>query len=98
MTSDRSYAVSIEDALTRLDVIDYDAGTGEGPCVHTFAQSGFGLLGAHWYLSELEPHMRRWGVEEAGAEAKAMRHGLVVISDAPGPLFLATKETPADAA
>ena len=45
------YAVSIEDALARLVIqTDYDAGSGPGPCVHTFREGGPALIGAHWSL------------------------------------------------
>lgn len=88
------YAIPVEDAMQRLDVIpDYDPGDGPGPCVHTFAESGFGLLGAHWHLEDIEGFMRRWGVEEAGEMATAMGHGLVVPkSDRLGSLFIATRK------
>lgn len=95
-----SYSVPVDDALERLDVIpDYDAGNGPEPCVHTFAQSGFGLLGAHWDLSSAEAFMREWGVEEAGPEAKASGHGLVVVAcgERPRTIFFATREAPAPA-
>lgn len=87
------HAVSIEEAMQRLDVLpDYDAGGGPGPHVHTFAEVGFGLLGAHWDLDAVRALIEVNGVEEAGSTAVAMGHALVVIRPAPlGPLFLATK-------
>lgn len=78
----REYEVPVLDALDRLDVIQgYDCGNGPEPCVHTFAQSGIGLLGAHWSLSSIRPFFERWGVHEAGPEATAANHALVVVTD-----------------
>lgn len=89
---DAEYAVPIEEALDRLDVIpDYDAGSGPAPCVHTFMQSAVGLLGAHWYLPTVKAAFERWGVEEAGDSASRMNHALVVIKDGKTPVFFATK-------
>jgi hypothetical protein len=77
---DENYGVPVEDAMARLDVIpDYDAGNGPEPCVHTFAQSQVGLLGAYWDLPSVEAFMRKHGVEKAGEQATAMNHGLVVV-------------------
>ena len=88
------YAVSVEDAMQRLDVQpDYDAGGGPGPHVHTFAQAGFALVGANWGLDDIRALIEAHGVEQAGEQATAMGHALVVIRPEPfGPLFLATKE------
>lgn len=88
------YAVPLDDAMARLDVLpDYDAGSGPEPCVHTFAESGFGLLGAHWPVDSLRDLMAEHGVETAGEAATAMGHGLVVLRPSPhGPLFIATKD------
>lgn len=90
------YAVPVEDAIERLDVTpDYDPGDGEGPCVHSFAASAFGLLGAHWKLDKVEALFREHGVEEAGPEMTGMRHGLVCVFEDDGctrTLFFATKE------
>ena len=75
------YSVPVEDALGRLAVIpDYDPGDGLKPCVHSFAQSAFGLLGAHWDLDSVREFFEKHGVEEAGEQAQAMRHGLVVVA------------------
>lgn len=93
-----SHAVPIEEALRRLDVIpDYDAGSGPEPCVHTFAQAAFGLLGAHWSVEDIEALMRERGVEESGPAARATNHGLVVLREGLGPLFIATKAEAPDA-
>ena len=88
------YAVPVEDAMTRLAVVEgYDAGDGPERCVHTFVQSGFGLVGAHWSVSEAERAFREYGVEGAGEQACAMRHGLVVPNyKGRGPVFFETKD------
>lgn len=86
--SSSEYAVTVEDAMARLMVIeDYDNGSGPGPCVHTFRAGGPMLLGAHWGLDDLRAAMERYGVAEAGEQAAAMGHTLVVIDDH-GPVFL----------
>jgi hypothetical protein len=87
------YTVPADEAMKCLDVIsDYDPGDGPKPCVHTFAQSGLGLLGAHWSVTDLRALMEQHGVQQSGEQASAMHHGLVVIRPAPhGPLFIATK-------
>jgi hypothetical protein len=82
------YTVPIEDALARVVIqADYDAGTGPGPCVHTFRQGGPMLVGAHMYLDRLRAAMERYGVEEAGDEAASTGHTLVLIDDH-GPVFI----------
>jgi hypothetical protein len=74
--------VPIDDAVNRLAVIpDYDPGDGPKPCVHTFAQSAIGMLGAHWSVDKAREFMEAHGVEEAGEMATAMHHSLVVIGD-----------------
>lgn len=87
-------ALAVDEALSRLVVIpDYDPG-GEGgprPCVHTFRQAAFGLIGAHWDVEQARVHMEEFGVSEAGPDATAMRHGVVVI-DERGPVFFETRE------
>lgn len=89
------YAVTVEDAMSRLDVLpDYDPGTGPQPCVHTFAQSAVGMLGAHWPLDDVRAYFAQHGVEEAGEQAQAMRHGLVVTGGG-RTIFFATKGTEA---
>ena len=86
------YAVPVDEAIDLLDIIpDYDPGDGPKPCVHTFAESGFGLLGAHWSLDDLRTLFETYGVERAGDAATAMGHGLVVLRPSRGPLFIATK-------
>lgn len=91
----REYAVPVEDAMGQLDVIpDYDAGHGPAPCVHTFAQSSFGLLGAHWYLPAVREFFEAHGVEESGPQARATGHGLVAIDrERNRTIFFATKPT-----
>lgn len=87
-----TYAVPFEEAIARLDVIpDYDAGDGPGPCVHTFAQSAIGMLGAHWDLPSAEAFIRQHGAEEAGGMAKASGHGIVVQGDG-RTIFFATRQ------
>lgn len=94
------YAVSVDEALTRLEVIpDYDNGSGPGPCVHSFAASAIGLLGAHWGLDEVLALFEREGVEQAGPEMTGMRHGLVTVFEENGrerTLFFETKATQND--
>lgn len=86
------YAVGIDEARERLDVIeDYDDGGGPRPCVHTFRSGAIGLLGAHWGVEEAIAAMREYGVEESGLDAQAMGHGLVII-DKTGPVFFATRQ------
>lgn len=84
--------MELQAALAQLEVLpDYDAGSGPGPCVHTFRSSAVGvLLGAHWPLEEVRVAMERFGVEEAGGVASALGHGLVVVDDH-GPVFFATR-------
>jgi hypothetical protein len=48
------------------------------------------LIGAHWTVSDVRALMEQYGVEEAGPQATAMKHGLVV-TDNHGPLFIETK-------
>ena len=88
------YAVSLDDAMAMLAVEEeYDAGNGPEPCVHTFAQAGFGLLGAHWSVESVRDLITDQGVERSGDAATAMGHGLVVVRPEPhGPLFIATKD------
>lgn len=96
------YAVPAEEALERLEVIpDYDNGSGPGPCVHSFAASGIGLLGAHWRLEEVRALFEREGVEQAGPGMTGMRHGLVCVFEDDGrqrTLFFETKFTGDEAA
>lgn len=93
-----THMVPLDEALARLDVIeDYDPGDGPKPCVHTFVDAAFGLLGAHWSLEDLRELIEEHGVETSGEMATAMHHGLVVLRPSRGPLFLATKEMSADA-
>lgn len=90
--NDPDYSVPTDAALAQLDVIpDYDSGGGEGPHVHTFAQSAVGMLGAHWELPEVEAFIREHGAESAGEQARAMRHGLVVQGEG-RTIFFATKD------
>jgi hypothetical protein len=96
MSDETRVEVSLDDATKRLEVIpDYDPGDGAGPCVHTFLSGGLGLLGAHWKLDKIRALIEEHGVEESGEQAKAMRHGLVILRDGEPPLFLATKQVPA---
>lgn len=91
MTTSERVTLTVEEAVARLDVTpDYDNGSGPQDCVHTFRNSSFMLIGAHWTVPDLRALMERYGVEEAGAQATAAHHGLVVIDDH-GPLFIATK-------
>lgn len=85
------YRISKEAALERLDILPYDQGDGLEPHVHTLRQGGPMLIGAHWQMTEVEQAIDTYGIEEAGEEAAAMGHGLVIIDDA-GAVFLATKE------
>lgn len=82
MSTDERVLVPVTEAMERLAVIpDYDPGDGEKPCVHTFAQSNIGLLGAHWSLTEVREFFGAHGVEESGPAATAMSHGLVAMGD-----------------
>lgn len=91
------YAVPVEDALQCLDVIpDYDPGDGPKPCVHTLAESSFGLLGAHWDLDSVREFFERHGVEKSGQQATATGHGLVAVDrEQRRTIFFATKQAAA---
>lgn len=83
------YALTVEEAMARLVVVeDYDPGgeEGPGPCVHTFRESPFAMLGAHWRIADAKAAMEKYGVAEAGPQATAAGHGVVVIDDN-GPVF-----------
>jgi hypothetical protein len=83
--------LTVEQALERIEITpDYDNGSGPQDCVHTFRNSSFMLIGAHWTVSDVRALMEQYGVEEAGPQATAMKHGLVV-TDNHGPLFIETK-------
>jgi hypothetical protein len=91
------YAVAPEAAMRRLEIVpDYDSGSGSFPHVHTFIDAGFGLVGAHWLLDDAWAAFSRHGVETSGDQAQAMKHGLVVVDPARGPVFFATRSTPRD--
>lgn len=88
------YALTVEEAMSRLVVVeDYDPGgtEGPGPCVHTFRETPFAMLGAHWRVSDAKAAMEKYGVEEAGAQATAAGHGVVVIDDS-GPVFFEARK------
>jgi hypothetical protein len=92
------FPVPFDEAISRLQVIpDYDDGNGARPCVHTFVEGGIALLGAHWGLEEIEELGREFGFEETGGAAKGMNHGLAILRDDNGPLFLETKPEEAEA-
>lgn len=81
------YAISTEDAMARLVVIeDYDAGNGPGPHVHTLRSGVMMLLGAHWSVEKAREAFEKYGAQEAGGAAQAMGHGIVVTDDV-GPVF-----------
>jgi hypothetical protein len=82
-TNDDRVKVDLDDAISRLDLNDGR--------VHTFRDAGIALVGADWDLEDAVAAMRKYGVEESGAEASRMKHGLVLI-DEHGPLFLETRE------
>lgn len=85
------HPVMVEEAMSRLNVIpDYDDGNGPRPCVHTLIQSTVGLLGAHWGVEAARTVFETFGVEEAGEQARAMGHGLVVTRPSKGPIFFET--------
>lgn len=90
MSEETVVKVPVDEAVARLDVTeDYDCGNGPEPCVHTFRETAFGLLGAHWSVEEARAMMEKHGVEESGPAATGMNHGLVVI-DENGPVFFET--------
>jgi hypothetical protein len=82
---------SADEAMERLEIIQYDQGDGLQPHVHTFRVAGGMMLGAHWGAEDLRKAIEKHGVELAGPEATAMRHGLVMV-DETGPVFLETRE------
>lgn len=84
--------MTADEALSRLAVQDdYDPGDGPKPCVHTFVDAGFALLGAHWSLADVRVLLERNGAEEADESAQAMQHGVVTWRDDGKPLFLETR-------
>lgn len=75
------YAVPVDEAMSCLAVEpEYDCGNGPEPCVHTFMDAPFGLICAHWSVSDARTFFERWGVERSGDAAQAMQHGLVVVA------------------
>lgn len=92
-------ALDVDEALARADVIEELDDNGEATgrrTVHTLRQAKNGmLLGADWDLEELRAHMARWRVEKAGPAARATGHGLVVLEEGRGPLFIATRRNEA---
>jgi len=91
------YALTVDEALARLAVVpDYDPGGvgGPRPCVHTFRDAAFGLIGAHLTLETARAAMEKFGVAESGPEATALRHSVVVIDDT-GSVFFETRSAPA---
>lgn len=79
------FALSLNDAMARLEIIpDYDCGNGPEACVHSLAQAGFGLLGAHWPVNSVRAFFWAHGVETAGDEAAASGHGLVTVANEGG--------------
>jgi len=89
------YSIPLDEALQLLDVIpDYDPGDGPKPCVHTFLNGAWGLVGAHWSVENLTALMQEHGVLLSGEMATRRGHGLVVVRPEPqAPLFIATKES-----
>lgn len=88
------YALTVEEAMSRLVVVeDYDPGgtEGPGPCVHTFRETPFAMLGAHWRIADAKALMEKYGVEEAGPQAAAAGHGVVVTDDR-GPVFFEARQ------
>lgn len=82
--------LTTEEAVERLEIIeDYDAGSGPGKCVHSLREGPFMLLGAHWYLDDVIKTFDQFGPQEAGPDATAANHGIVVIDDT-GPVFFGT--------
>ena len=89
--------LTVDEAISRLAIVpDYDPGgtEGPGPCVHTFRDAAFGLIGAHWRVGEARTLMEKFGVEESGPQAMAMSHGVVVVDKA-GSVFFETRSAPA---
>lgn len=84
-------ALTLAEALERLEVFDYDQGDGPVPSVHTFVQGAFGFLGAHWTLEAVRESVERGSeLREAGIYAAALRHGIVLREGARA-VFLGTK-------
>jgi hypothetical protein len=78
----QQHTVTVDEAMDQLAVIpDYDPGDGPQPCVHTFALSAFGLLGAHWSVDNAREFIEKHGAQKAGGMAAAMGHSLVVKGD-----------------
>jgi hypothetical protein len=91
-------SIPIDDAISRLAVKpDYDDGDASAPrpCVHTFRNPAPGvIIGAHWGLVELRPHMEKWGVQETvDPDMIKMSHGLMLIDDT-GTLWMETRTDP----
>lgn len=82
-SSEHRRVVPIEEAIQRI---------GDGEYVHTFMSSPIALLGADHERAGLIDKMREKGVEDAGAQASAMGHTLVIVDYADGaPLFIEAK-------
>jgi hypothetical protein len=96
VTEDARVQVLAGEAVAMLAVIeDYDPGGGPQPCVHSYRQSGVGLLlGAFWPVEEVRGAIEKYGAELSGPYMAGMGHGLAV-TDETGVLFFATKEVPA---
>ncbi len=97
MADDDRVDLSLEDALSALEVIpDYG---GLGPHVHCFMPAGSALLGAHWPLEDVRQLFEKVGAEVSGEGAQAWQHGVAVRKvvyeggrDDAGPAFFATRK------
>lgn len=94
MSDDERVQVPTDEAMAMLAVIeDYDPGAGPEPCVHSFRQAAFGLIGAHWPVEKVRAAFEEHGAELSGPLMAGMGHGLA-LTDKTGVLFFATKEAP----
>lgn len=81
---DERVPLTVEQAMALLDVQ-------EGR-VHTFVNPGAGVLvGADWTVEQARQCFEANGVELAGEEATAMRHGVAAFESGRRAVFFATK-------
>lgn len=89
MSDDAITYLTPDEAVAMLVVVeDYDPGgtEGPGPCVHTFREAPFGMIGAHWRVDAARAAFEKFGAQLAGPAATEAGHG-VVITDERGPVF-----------
>lgn len=81
----------MENERVMLSVEEVDKLLEPGDQVHTFKQGGMALIGCDWGRDEILRAAGKYGAELAGAQAAAMKHGVVVYDGSGGPVFCATR-------